>query len=133
MDLSLLPDWVAETGGWVVGIIAIGFAALQAYSRGFSETEKIKDQAAKDLVKILQATVDALKTEMSQLREAHMENVAAIANLKGENATLAKILQGRDDAYLQFQQQGFVAFKKIEENNSDIKDLIKLLDKHLTK
>lgn len=120
-------------GGWILALIAVIFAAIQAYTKGFSETEKIKDQAAKDLVKILQATVDTLKAEMKELQKNHLMNVEAIASLKGENATLAKILQGRDDTYLKFQQEGFLAFKKIDENTDSIKELVRLLDKHLNK
>ena len=133
MDISTLPGWVGEVGGWFVGAIAVGFAVIQAYSSKFSATEKIKDQASKDLVKILQATVDTLRTEMKELQLHHLQNVEAIANLKGENSTLAKILQGRDETYLKFQQDGFMAFRKIEESNNGIKELVQLLDKHLTK
>lgn len=132
MDLSL-PVWVPEAAGWAVGIVAVGFAVIQAYARGFSETEKIKDQAAKDLVKILQATVDTLKEEMKVFQQHHIENVKAIAQLKGENDTLLKILQGRDDKYLKFQQEGFAAFKRVEDSQTDMKRLISLLEKNFSK
>lgn len=129
----LLPTWVPATTGWFVGAIAVAFAAIQAYANGFSATEKAKDQAAKDLVKILQATVETLKEEMKEMQGHHIENVQAIARLRGENETLLKILQGRDETYLKFQQEGFAAFKRIENNEGDIKRLIDLLERNLVK
>lgn len=133
MEISFLPTWVPEVTGWIVGLIAVSFAAIQAYANGFSATEKAKDNASKDLVKILQATVETLKEEMKDLQAMHLQNVQAIARLTGENDTLLKILQGRDDTYLKFQQEGFAAFKRIENNEGDIKKLIELLEKNLTK
>ena len=130
---TFLPDWALDVTGWVVGVIAVGFAAVQAYANGFSATEKAKDQAAKDLVKILQATVETLKEEMKEMQAHHLENVQSIARLRGENETLIKILQGRDETYLKFQQEGFAAFKRIENNEGDIKRLIDLLEKNLVK
>lgn len=133
MEISFLPTWVPAVTGWIVGLIAVSFAAIQAYANGFSATEKAKDNASKDLVKILQATVETLKEEMKDLQAMHMQNVQAIARLTGENDTLLKILQGRDETYLKFQQEGFAAFKRIENNEGDIKKLIELLEKNLTK
>ena len=131
MDLSLLPGWVIPASGWVVGIIAVGFSAIQAFSKGFSATEHAKDQASKELVTILQATVETLKAEMKEVQGHHLENVQAIAKLRGENETLVKILQGRDETYLKFQQEGFAAFKRIEDNHNITVRLVDLLEKHL--
>lgn len=131
--MDFLPTWVPEVTGWIVGLMAVSFSVIKAYSDGFSSTEKAKDQASKDLVKILQATVETLKEEMKELQTNHISNVTAIAQLKGENETLLKILQGRDEKYLKFQQEGFAAFKRIENNEGDIKRLIDLLEKNLTK
>lgn len=132
MEVSL-PTWLPTVIGYVVGVIGVGFAAIQAYANGFSATEKQKDQASKDLVKILQAMVETLKEEMKEMQGHHIENVQAIARLRGENETLLKILQGRDETYLKFQQEGFAAFKRIENNEGDIKRLIDLLEKNLIK
>lgn len=130
--MDFLPTWIPEVTGWVVGVIAVGFSVVKAYSDGFSATEKAKDAASKELVQILQATVETLKEEMKELQSNHIMNVTAIAQLKGENETLLKILQGRDEKYLAFQQEGFAAFKRIENNEGDIKRLIDLLEKNLT-
>lgn len=131
--MEFLPTWIPEVTGWIVGVIAVGFSVIKAYSDGFSATEKAKDNASKELVQILQATVETLKEEMKELQGNHIQNVTAIAQLKGENETLLKILQGRDEKYLAFQQEGFAAFKRIENNEGDIKKLIDLLEKNLTK
>lgn len=131
--MEFLPTWIPEVTGWIVGVIAVGFSVIKAYSDGFSATEKAKDTASKELVQILQATVETLKEEMKELQSNHIMNVTAIAQLKGENETLLKILQGRDEKYLAFQQEGFAAFKRIENNEGDIKRLIDLLEKTLTK
>ena len=131
--MEFLPTWLPEVTGWIVGLIAVGFSVVKAYSDGFSATEKAKDAASKELVQILQATVETLKEEMKELQSNHIMNVTAIAQLKGENETLLKILQGRDEKYLAFQQEGFAAFKRIENNEGDIKRLIDLLEKNLTR
>lgn len=131
--MEFLPTWIPEVTGWIVGVIAVGFSVIKAYSDGFSATEKAKDIASKELVQILQATVETLKEEMKELQSNHIMNVTAIAQLKGENETLLKILQGRDEKYLAFQQEGFAAFKRIENNEGDIKKLIDLLEKNLTR
>ena len=132
MDIINLPEW-ASVAGYIVGIIGAGFAAIQAYANGFSATEKQKDQASKDLVKILQATVNTLKEEMKEVQSQHLSNVEAIARLRGENETLVKILQGRDETYLKFQQEGFAAFQRITENSTQMTRLVNLLEKHLNK
>jgi len=133
MDFTFLPSWAGPLGGTIAGIIAITFAAIQAYSLGYSKTEKQKDQASKELVKILQATVETLQSEVKALHLMHLENTKEISKLGGENETLLKILQGRDDAYLRFQQEGFTAFKRIEENHETTAKLFELLEKTLTK
>lgn len=128
MDLlTFIPGWVGVLGGTIAGIVSIFWAAIQAYERGNSETEKIKDQASKDLVKILQATVDTLKDEIKELQKANLENTKQVSQLRGENQTLLKILQGRDETYMKFQQEGFVAFKRINETHESIAELLKIL------
>lgn len=131
MDLTTLTAEFGAIAGYIVGAIGVGFAAIQAYSSGFSATEKAKDQASQELVKILQATVETLKAEMKEMQQNHIGNVTAIAQLKGENETLLKILQGRDEKYLKFQQEGFAAFKRVESTQSDMRRLISLLEKNL--
>lgn len=130
---SFLPGWAVQISGYVIGIIGIGFAIVQAYAKGFSATEKLKDDAAQQLVAILQTTVEALKVEMKEMQRHHIENVTAIAQLKGENETLLKILQGRDEKYLAFQQEGFAAFKRVESTQNDMKKLVTLLTQSLQK
>jgi len=132
MEFTSLAGEFTSIAGWVVGLIGVGFAAIQAYSNGFSATEKAKDQASQDLVKILQATVETLKAEMKEMQNNHIGNVTAIAQLKGENETLLKILQGRDEKYLKFQQDGFAAFKRVENTEKNIERLVGLLERKLT-
>ena len=130
--MEFLPAWVGPLGGTVAGIIAVGFATIKAFNIGWSSTEKAKDQAAKDLVTILQSTVETLKGEMKEMQANHLSNVSELGRLKGENETLMKILQGRDETYLKFQQEGFAAFKRISDNEADMKELLGLLRKALT-
>ena len=133
MDFSLLPSWAGPLGGTIAGIIAITFAAIHAYALGFSKTEKIKDNASQELVKILQSTVNELRVEVTNLSKAHLENQREISKLSGENETLMEILQGRDDDYLRFRQEGFAAFKRIEENHETMVKLFSLLERNLAK
>jgi TolA-binding protein len=132
MEFTSLAGNFASIAGYVVGAIGVGFAAIQAYSSGFSATEKAKDQASKELVTILQETVETLKAEMKEMQNNHINNVTAIAQLKGENETLLKILQGRDEKYLKFQQDGFAAFKRVENTEKNIERLVGLLERKLT-
>jgi len=108
-----LPDWSITIASGMVGVVGIGWGIVTAYQKGFSKFEVEKDAAATDLVKILQTTVDALKKQVDELSKSHIENMREISHLSGENATLLKILQGRDEMAIKFQSEGFAAFARI--------------------
>jgi len=140
--MNFLPSWAGQIGGVVAGVVAITFAAIQAFSSGFSATEKQKNQASMDLVELLQKTVDTLKADLEDLQEQfektkddaqkqHLESSKETARLRGENETLIKILQGRDEQYIKFQQEGFLSFKRIEGMSSSLEKLVVALEKHL--
>lgn len=112
---------ILTIGGGIVLVISVAFNAIQAFSEGFSKTEKAKDKASSELVELLQKTVNALKDELGELQKAHLDNVKEISRLSGENQTLTKILQGRDEATVRFQQQGMSAFLLIEKQGEFFK------------
>ena len=123
-----LPAWSITVGSGIVGIIGIGWSGITAYQKGFGKFEIEKDQAAKDLVKILQATVDALKKQVDELGKSHIENMREISHLSGENATLMKILQGRDEMAIKFQSEGFAAFARIAKMADGFEHLAQVLE-----
>ncbi len=126
---TLMPNF-AEYSGWAVAIVTGGWALVQAWQAGFSKTEKLKDKASSELIELLQKTVDALKNEVGDLQKAHLENVKEISRMRGENETLTKILQGRDDATVRFQQEGFKAYQAIYQNGEALVKMVMLLEKH---
>jgi regulator of replication initiation timing len=95
----------------------------------FSKTEKAKDAASTELVALLQTTVNTLKTQLDDLQKSHIENVKETSRLRGENETLTKILQGRDEATIKFQQQGLVAFETIAKSTLFFEKLAGTLDR----
>lgn len=122
-------------GVGAAAIISIGFNVIQAFANGFSKTEKLKDKASAELVQILQTTLDTLKKEFTALQASHLENVKETARARGENETLTKILQGRDDTTLLFQKQGFVAFEIMAKQAPMMERIASTLDRldtHLT-
>lgn len=136
--LTTTPSWFTASVGWVVGIIGISFAVIQAYARGFSETAKIKSVASKDLIMILQTTVDTLKEDVVELKKSDLSKTKEISRLSGQNKTLTEILQGRDEEYTKFQEEGFAAFKRIADvhetlakQNTNIEKLMKILENKL--
>lgn len=120
-------------GSGIIGIIGIGWSAITAFQRGFGKFEDVKDKAAEDLVKILQTTVNELKAQVTELQKNHIENMREISHLSGENATLMKILQGRDEIALKFQSEGFAAFERIQTMADGFEHLAEVLEKHVTK
>lgn len=127
MDFSI-PTWVGPVGGSIAGVVAIFWAVIQAFSSGWSSTSKQRSQATTELVALLSQTVDTLKRDFKDLQEQHLESIKQIATLRGENESLMKILQGRDKSYVEFQQNGLAAFKRISEMDNNLASLAKSIE-----
>ena len=123
-----LPQWSITVGSGIVGIIGIGWSAITAYQKGFGKFEVQKDEAADGLVKILQQTVDALQKQVDELKRSHTEQSREISQLRGENNTLMKILQGRDEMAVKFQSEGFGAFARIQTMADGFEHLAEVLE-----
>lgn len=141
MSFPPLSD-LASSAGYIIGLIGIGFAGIGAFGNSFSKNEKLKDKTATELVELLQKTVDTLRADLTSLQtesdlnkdkatEQHLENSKEIARLSGENATLTKLLQGRDENYLKFQATGLKAFDAIENMAPAMQRLLVVMEKHV--
>lgn len=124
---EFLPSWVGILGGTIAGIVAIGFAAINAYDTGLKKQRQEKDEISSEVVDLLKESVDVLEKKVKALETMNIENGKEMSRLRGENETLLKILQGRDETYLRFQSEGFAAFKRIESFGGSLESLIKTL------
>lgn len=140
--IDLIPSWAGTLGGVIAGIVAVAFGVIQAFNLGWSKTEEKKDKVSSDLIDLLSKTVDTLKVDLKTLQDEttkykeetqrqHLESSKETARLRGENETLIKILQGRDEQYIKFQQEGFLSFKRIETMSDNLGKLVVALEKHL--
>jgi ABC-type transporter Mla subunit MlaD len=136
--LHALPDTVI---GWVGLLIATTLAAFTAYYL----YNKNKDGADDRLIGILNTTVKALEDRVNEQHEDLIKLTKKINILKQEldeyktkNEELIKILQGRDKATLQFQQQmleavtlGMETNGIAKENNKRLGELMGIMKVHL--
>lgn len=140
MTLPALES-LLNVGGYVIGLIGLGVAGIGSFGNAFSKTEKLKDKTAKELVELLQTTVNTLRDDFTSLQdeyeqdkkkwhESHLENAREISRLSGENETLTKILQGRDEAHVRFQEMGFKAFAAIETMAPAMQRMLVVMEKH---
>lgn len=141
--MTLPPlETILNNGGIIIGLIGVGMAGIGAFGNSFSKNEKLKDKTATELVELLQKTVDTLRTDFDNLQEEYekskehatqqyLENSKEISRLAGENATLTKLLQGRDENYLRFQATGLKAFDAIEKMAPAMSRLLVVMEKHV--
>lgn len=140
MNLPPLESLI-NVGGYVIGLIGLGIAGIGQFGNAFSKNEKLKDKTATELVGLLQTTVQTLRDDFTNLQteyesdkkkwhDSHLENAKEISRLAGENATLTKILQGRDEAHIRFQESGFKAFAAIEQMAPAMTRLLVVMERH---
>lgn len=136
-------DTLINNSGYIVGLIGISMAGIGAFGNAFSKNEKLKDKTATELVELLQKTVDTLRADFDNLEAEyekskehataqHLENSKEISRLAGENATLTKLLQGRDENYLRFQATGLKAFDAIEKMAPAMSRLLVVMEQHVS-
>lgn len=140
--ISELPHTVFGWLGLLIGIVALGFLAYIFYNRN-------KDGADDRLIGILKETVEALEKKVDDQKKDHDDQVGQLTKkideltekveeLDRENHTLVKVLQGRDEATLEFQKQMLEAVKigmetngLAKETSKRVADLIDIMSKHL--
>lgn len=112
--------------GWL-GLIAMvvlgGVAIYGLVDKTMRDRRKDVNAAADDLVGILSKTVEELKAKVGEMEKDLEKTNIAITELKKENETLVKVLQGRDDATLKFQQEVLEAVQLGEETNRFVKEM----------
>lgn len=106
----------------MLAAIAAGFAAYLAWSRQ-------KDGADDRLIGILKGTVEELEKKVNKQDEDIKGLVLRVAELKTTNETLTRILQGRDEATIEFQRNVMAAVSTAR----DTHDLAINMEKSLNK
>ena len=129
-----------------IAIVILGiFSLLSLIDKTRRDRSKLASDETKDLIDILQEKITALEGRVTTA-----ENNAAIAKdeaikVKAENGTLRDILQGRDNATVEFQKSAMDAIKvsydtnriglenskKLDSANQNIERLAKAIETHL--
>lgn len=114
--MTNLPATISTS--WIGLLLVFGIAALTLVNTWNSlrkKRDEEADEASDRLVKILQGTVKELETKVESHETKLLENAKQIASLTTANELMTKLLEGRDKETLEFQKQGFEAFKNISE------------------
>lgn len=108
----------------VITVIVVGAVALWGViDRKMRDRRKEALDGAEDVIGILKEKVEALTTRVNDLEDEQEEHIRQIRELKATNETLTKILQGRDEATIAFQQQVLAAAKIAGDTNSMVKSV----------
>lgn len=118
------------------GVILTGVVLGILYIAGI--WKKGKDGEDDRLINILKETVDALEIKVNKQTDDIEQLTKKVDELEKENTTLIRVLQGRDDATLTFQQQMLDTIKISMETNGLAKEtstklsqLIDVMSEHL--
>lgn len=122
-------EFIKQWGGWIIGSAGLSGYFFFPYKR--AETDK----ANALLIKTLQDTVNALDGRVNQqdetikvLEENHKKNEAEITTIKAEKETVLKILQGRDEKTISFQEHGFKAMEQTGQMYEMMKSLVQCIN-----
>lgn len=129
--MELLPNSLGE---WLYLLIGVGGAIAALFSRRRKETNETEDR----LIDLLKDQVDAQDRKIKDLERAMAAHRLELDSLTQENEVMKKVLQGRDQATLEFQKQGFEAMKTASQllaiaqtSDKKITDLMGMLGRYL--
>jgi len=130
----LLPTTASN---WITAITIIilgGFALFSVFGKGVKEKREETDKADDRLINLLKSTVDALETKVKDLEASQQTTILELTRIKTENEVMAKILQGRDAATLEFQKMTGESIKAVmqvvTDTNKNVEHLYGLLEEH---
>jgi len=137
--MELLPSTAKD---WVEAIIICTLGGLTIWQNFFTGLKGVRKEQNADndrLISLLKETVNQLEIKVGNLDEQYTATKKEVEKLSNENAIMKQLLQGRDQATIDFQKAAMESMKKIDaliENtgqaNSDIRNLSTLIQKHLS-
>ena len=141
-----LPNNVVGLASMFSVIILGIFALISLVDKSLSNRRKLISDVDKELITTLQEQVKVLKEKAEGAETRSLNTQMDFEKLKSENLTLREILQGRDQATLEFQKSGMEAIKRSEQttqlieksfqlvssNTQSIEKLYKAIEKHLS-
>ena len=119
--------------GWASFVVALSFSIVLAYLAFMRQRDGADDR----LIKILQGTVEELEKKVEALETEQEHLTKQVTKLQTTNDTLTKVLQGRDEATVLFQneaRQAIILGRETNEiaraTNQAVKELADVLSKH---
>ena len=101
-----LPNNVVGLASMFSVIILGIFALISLVDKSLSNRRKLISDVDKELITTLQEQVKVLKEKAEGAETRSLNTQMDFEKLKSENLTLREILQGRDQATLEFQKSG---------------------------
>lgn len=140
-ELLSLPRWLEIAGFIIVGFVAV-YGLFDARARSRSQT--LNEQEDR-VIKLYETEVERLRERIEELANQVSGLERQILTARTENATLTKILQGRDEDSVEYRKMGIESMKRGEvmmeilksgESRSieileAIKNLYKIMNVHL--
>lgn len=140
-----LPNNVVGLASMFSVIILGIFALISLVDKNLSNRRKLISDVDKELITTLQEQVKVLKEKAEAAETRSLNTQMNFEKLKSENLTLREILQGRDQASLEFQRAGMEAIKRADTSyqliertftlvsgqTGSIEKLYKAIEKHL--
>ena len=119
---------------------------ISLIDKSLNSRRKLISDVDKELITTLQEQVRVLKEKAEGAETRSLNTQIDFEKLKAENLTLKDILQGRDQASLEFQKAGMTAIRRAEQttqliektfqlvssNTQSIEKLYKAIEKHLS-
>lgn len=145
METVQVPTGVVGLAS-MISVIVLGiFALINLIDKGLSSRRKQISDADKELITTLQEQVKTLKEKAEAAETRSLNTQMDFEKLKSENLTLREILQGRDQASLEFQKAGMEAIRRadtsyqliektftlVSGHTASIEKLYKAIEKHL--
>lgn len=136
---------INQYAGYASFIGMAAFFAINGFLKARADAEKKKKEKEEEedrvddrVIILLKEQVNALEKKLKAQEEGLKVTASRLDELVKENEILKKTLQGRDEATLEFQKQGFQTMKIIpqlfemtRDTHSNINKLIGLMEHHL--
>ncbi len=87
------------------------------------------DRVDERIVNLYKNNIEALEKKLKELQTAQEENAKEIVRLTIANSLMTALLQGRDEKTQKFQDEGFVAMKRLMEVEAFLRENIPVLKK----
>lgn len=135
--------------GWasMISVVVVGiFALINLMDRSLGNRRKLINEADNELITTLQEQIKVFKEKAESAESIARTTQLDFEKLKAENLTLREILQGRDQATMEFQKAGMAAIQRSEQTtqliektftlvskqSESIEKLYKAIEKHLS-